>query len=190
MARITGYNGGDGEDQLLAALKQVVATEARDAWSRIRDKDMWIGSIVEICVARGYVKKSRLTFAGYFYHKVGYAETYIRQCWQCWQKRRDFDHVRDWVSANNSFKPAKLSGPIMFLDSHKAWSDRLKSDAAKKKLQRKRTAKEWRQLAEAYRSMLDRSGGVIVRWADEDGRDARDWNVIVQERAALEAEVL
>ena len=104
MARITGYDGGDGEEQLLAALKQGVATESDDAWGRIREKDMYIGSIVDICVSKGYVKASRLGFAGYFVTKVGYAETYIRQCWHVWQKRRDFDAVREWVTNSNTFK--------------------------------------------------------------------------------------
>lgn len=79
-------------------------------------------------------------------------------------KRRDFDTVREWVATANGFKPAKLSGPLLYLDSHKAWSARLTPDAPKKKPKRL-TAKELRQLIQAYRNMLDRSGGVILpKW--------------------------
>jgi hypothetical protein len=124
MAKIIGHTGVDGEERLIAALKAAVGTEVKDAWDRIRDEDMFIGSIVDIQVGRGYVKASRLGFAGYFVTKLGCAETYIRQCWQCWQKRRDFDTVKDWVSTNDTYKdtykPNKGTGPLLFLDAHKA----------------------------------------------------------------------
>ena len=188
MVKITGYDGGDGEPALLAALKERLATESTDAWTRVRAKDMYIGAIIEIAVARGYIKASRLGFAGYMVTKIGFAETHCRDCLKCWQKRRDFDTVREWVATANGFRPAKLSGPLLYLVSHKAWSARLTPDAPKKKPKRL-TAKELRQLIQAYRNMRDRSGGVIVKWADEDGRDAREWNRIVAERAAIEAEL-
>jgi hypothetical protein len=78
--------------------------------------------------------------------------------------RREFDAVREWVATNNTFKPPKLSGSLLYLDSHKAWSQRLRPDATPKRQVKKLTAKELRQLVEAYRSMLDRSGGVITKW--------------------------
>jgi hypothetical protein len=85
--------------------------------------------------------------------------------------RREFDAVREWVATNNTFKPPKLSGPLLYLDSHKAWSQRLRPDATPKRQVKKLTAKELRQLVEAYRSMLDRSGGVITKWAQENGAE-------------------
>jgi hypothetical protein len=187
MARIVGYDGGDGEEALLTALKQRMDFEITDAWDRSREKDMYIGSIIEIAQARGYVKASRMNLASYIVTKIGYGETHARNCLKCWQNRRDFDAVREWVKTSNAYKPDKLSGPLLFLDALKAWKNRLKPDGLPKK-PKKITAAELRRLVQAYRNMLDRSGGVIVRWAHEDGRDARDWNVIVQERAALEAE--
>jgi hypothetical protein len=189
MAKITGYDGGDGEEQLIAALRQAVAEEEGGTWDKIRTKYMQIGSIVDICVAKGYVKASRLGFVGYFRTKVGYAETTCRDCLKCWQKRRDFDRVHEWVKSNNCFKPAKASGPILFLDSHKAWSERLCPGAAKKRPPKKLTAKELRQLVQAYRSMLDRVGGEHVKQAEINQFETRVWNTIVQERAALESEL-
>ena len=188
MARIAGYDGGDREEQLLAALKQGVATESDDGWGRIPEKDMYIGSIVDICVSKGYVKASRLGFAGYFVTKVGYAETYIRQCWHVWQKRRDFDAVREWVTNSNTFTPSKLSGPLLFLDSHKAWLERRNPNARQKKTAKKPTIKELRHLVQAYRNMLDRLGGEHVKLAEDADREPRVWNQIVLERATIEAE--
>jgi hypothetical protein len=187
MTKIHGYDGGDGEDQLIAALKAAVATEVADNWERVATKYMYIGSIVDICVAGGHVKKSRLGFAGYFYAKIGYAETTCRDCLKCWEKRHDFDRVRDWVSSNNGFKPKKASGPILYLDSHRAWSERLKPDATKRP--KKLTAKEMRQMLQAYRSMLDRTGGAYVRLSEEVGSEPRVWHQITQERALLEQEL-
>lgn len=85
MVKITGYDGGDGEPALLAALKERLATESTDAWTRVRAKDMYIGAIIEIAVARGYIKASRLGFAGYMVTKIGFAETHCRDCLKCWQ---------------------------------------------------------------------------------------------------------
>ena len=74
LAKIVGYDGGDSEDVLLNALKQAVDIEIADNWDRIRKKDMYIGSIVGTIIARGYIKKSRLGFAGYMVTFVGKAE--------------------------------------------------------------------------------------------------------------------
>jgi hypothetical protein len=189
MAVVQGYDGGDGEEQLLAALREIMASAEADSWEKIRVKYMKIGSITEIARARGYIKNSRLGFVGWCVSKIGYGETTARDSFKCWEKRRDFDAVRAWVAENNTFKPGKLSGPLLYLDAHKAWSQRLRPDATPRQQARKLTAKELRQLVQAYRSMLDRSGGVITKWAAEDGRDTREWNIIVQERAAIEIEL-
>lgn len=53
---------------------------------------------------------------------------------------------------------------------------------------KKLSAKEWRQLAMSYRSMLDRVGDEHVRMAADTEREPRAWNAVVQERAAIEAE--
>ena len=91
--------------------------------------------------------------------------------------------MRQWL-ANNTFKPAKASGPILFLDSHKAW---LNPNARQKK-QKKLSAKEWRQLAQFYRNSLDQVGDEHVKLAEDADREPRVWNQIVLERAKIEAE--
>ena len=187
-SKIVGYDGGDGEPQLLAALKEALAVEVNDAWEKVRVKYMYIGSIIDIAKAKGLIKKSRLGFAGYMATHVGYAEKTCRDCLRCWEKRRDFNDVREWVATTNLFKPEKPTGPMLYLDSHKAWSNRLKSGQAPA---RPKTlgAKELRKLLRAYQDMLDRVGGEHVKQAEINHFEPRVWNAIVQERAALEVEM-
>ena len=105
------------------------------------------------------------------------------------EKRRDFNDVREWVATTNLFKPEKPTGPMLYLDSHKAWSNRLKSGQAPA---RPKTlgAKELRKLLRAYQDMLDRVGGEHVKQAEINQFEPKCVeNAIVQERAALEAEM-
>jgi hypothetical protein len=190
MAKITGYDGGNGEGQLIAALKQEFAAEVNDAWEKIRTTYMYRGSIIEIAIEMHYIKTSGLGFQGWLGVNVGFGATHARECLRCWKLRRDFDRVVEWVKTNNSFRPSKLSGPVLYLEAHKAWSDRLKSDVEKDKRRgRKPTLKEMQQALAAYRGFVDRIGDEHVALARDADREPRVWLQISQERAVLEQEL-
>ena len=186
--RIVGYDGGDSEEALLKALREAIAAEVSDAWDKIVDKYMYMGSIIETAIAKGYVKQSRLGFAGYFLTTIGYAEKTCRDCLRCWEKRRDFFDVKAWVTSNNSYKPPKATGPLLFLDGHKAWLKHNDPDPVTPQ-QKKLTLKQARRMIHAYRSMLDRVGGEHVKQAELNQFEPRVWHQITMERAALEAEM-
>jgi hypothetical protein len=56
VAKYHGYDGGDGESELVAALSALLDGEETDTVAAIKGRYWRIGSIVEIAAARGYVK--------------------------------------------------------------------------------------------------------------------------------------
>ena len=183
-----GYEGGDSEEALIAALKQDFTSETTDALEKVRTKYMRDGHIIAIAVARGYTKK--LGFKGWLALKVGCGETHARNCTNCWKLRHDFDRVADWWrSGNTEFQPSKLSGPVLYLELHKAWKERGLSDAEKLAKRGKKKGlgnKQLRELLALHRNWLDRLASEHMKWAETDARESRVLSQIIRERAEAE----
>ena len=183
-----GYEGGDSEEALIAALKQDFTSETTDALEKVRTKYMRDGHIIAIAVARGYTKK--LGFKGWLALKVGCGETHARNCMNCWKLRHDFDRVADWWrSGNTEFQPSKLSGPVLYLELHKAWKERGLSDAEKLAKRGKKKGlgnKQLRELLALHRNWLDRLASEHMKWAETDARESRVLSQIIRERAEAE----
>jgi hypothetical protein len=183
-----GYDGGDGEPEIVAALTELFATIEGEVVHNIKEKYWVIGHAIEIAEARGYVKAMGLK--GWMYLRFGKGETTARECKQCWKDRDVFDHAYNWwKSGNTDFTPTKLTGPRFSNEICKAYRERLLSDAerlAKRGRNKKKGAKEFREEAARWRSRYDRAKGVILKWGGEDGRESRELVQIELEIAAEE----
>jgi hypothetical protein len=182
-----GYNGGDGEPQLIAALRELLDAEESDTVTRIKSHYWKTGNIVEIAIARGYTKAAGLQ--GWFFNHFGKGVTHAKECLQCWKNRETFDRAYAWWRAGNTgFTPTKLSGPRFANELCKAYGERLTTDADKlaSRNQRKLNAKALREQAAAWRQRYDRLKGEHLKWADEDQREPRVLHSIELEIAADE----
>ena len=184
-----GYEGGDSEEALIAALEQDFASETTDALEKVKTKYIRAGHIIAIAVARGYTKK--LGFKGWLALKVGCGETHARNCTNCWKLRHDFDRVADWWrSGNTEFQPSKLSGPMLYLELHKGWKERGLSDAEKLAKRRRKGLgnKQLRLLLALHRNWLGRLVSEHLKWAETDNREPRVLSQINRERAEAESD--
>ena len=183
---IRGYVGGDDEALLIAALKECIEQECADAWDKVETKYMYIGSVIETAIGLGYIKKSGMTFAGYVNKHVGYGEKTARDCLRSWEKRHDFAEVKAWVlHGNTGYKPPKATGPLLYLDAHKAWSNRLKPNRPPPTP--KLTLKDARTMLMVYRDILDSVGAEHLQLAQYADREPRAWLAGAQRRMEIEA---
>ena len=89
-----GYDGGDGEPQLVAALRELLDAEESDTVTRIKSHYWKTGHIVEIAIAREYTKAPGLK--GWFFNHFGKGVTHAKECLQCWKNRETFDRAYAW----------------------------------------------------------------------------------------------
>ena len=183
---IRGYVGGDDEALLIAALKECIEQECADAWDKVETESVSIGSVIETAIGLGYIKKSGMTFAGYVNKHVGYGEKTARDCLRSWEKRHDFAEVKAWVlHGNTGYKPPKATGPLLYLDAHKAWSNRLKPNRPPPTP--KLTLKDARTMLMVYRDILDSVGAEHLQLAQYADREPRAWLAGAQRRMEIEA---
>jgi hypothetical protein len=182
---VQGYDGGDGEPQLVEALEALFAAEETDTVSAIKNRYWVIGSIIEIAQARGYM--SAMGLKGWVYLRFKRGETHARECLQCWRDRDVFDRAYDWwKTGNTTFTPSKLSGPRFSNELCKAYRARL--TGAKPKRTGGMSAKKLRELLTMYRSGLARVAGEHRKWAEQDGREPLVLNAVELEIAEAEAD--
>ena len=173
---------------LIAALERVHrAKSAPTHGMKVETKcDMYIGSVIETAIGLGYIKKSGMTFAGYVNKHVGYGEKTARDCLRSWEKRHDFAEVKAWVlHGNTGYKPPKATGPLLYLDAHKAWSNRLKPNRPPPTP--KLTLKDARTMLMVYRDILDSVGAEHLQLAQYADREPRAWLAGAQRRMEIEA---
>ena len=181
---VKGYDGGDGEKEIVAALKQAFDAEESDTIATIKTKYYPIGHMIEIAIAKGYAK--RLGFKGWMAIEIDRGVTHGRDCLSCWKCRHSFDAALAWWRAGNTgFMPAKLSGPRFAVEICEAYGNRMQGNTPTQKRKGK-TAKELREDAARWRSRFDQFKGEHVKWAQEDNREPRVLYVIEREIAADE----
>ena len=183
-----GYTGGDGEEQLVAAISALLDEEEEDTVKNIKNKYWVIGSAIEIAIARGYTKAPGLR--GWFFNNFKKGETHAKECLRCWQDRDAFDRVYAWwKTGNTGFVPSKVSGPRFSNEICKAYRERLTSDAdklARKNRGKNLSAKQLREQAALWRARYDRLKGEHLAWSKQDQREPRELIAIEIEIAADE----
>jgi hypothetical protein len=180
-----GYDGGESEEALIAALRELLNEEEGDTITKIKTKYWPTGHAIEIAKAKGYIQKMGLK--GWMFHNFQRSETHARDCLTAWQCRRQFDDAyKWWKSGNTNYMPQKLSGPRFCVDLCKAYEKRLEAPAPRRKGP---TAKQLRAVIAAYRSGFGRLKTEHVQWAEEDQRASRVLTVIEQEIEEAEAEI-
>src|SRR5690242_19632574 len=100
MARYNGYEGGEAEEEIVAALTKLFAAADDDVAIAIKTKYWPIGSAIEIAEARGYIKQ--LGLKGWMFTRFRKSETHARDCLKCWHEtRRHFDEAWEWYKTGN-----------------------------------------------------------------------------------------
>jgi len=184
--KYVGYDGPEDETSLVKALTDLLNQTVQETIDGITAKDMLIGQIVSIAVARGYTK--RLGFAAWIGVHIGYGATHCNECKRVYEKRRVLPAALAWYREGNlPYQPQRLKGPKFALEIISAYERRY--DPAERIKRRGKTSKELRAEVMLWRDRFEKVGDELRKIAQYADVEPRVLNAIEREIEAEDAEV-
>jgi hypothetical protein len=167
MAAYHGYDGGVTEPQLIAAAKQLLATEHWDVVKKTKTVYFVIGSIIEQAKEQGYAKD--IGIKAWIVQNLGISHTSGYACLNGWLWRRDFDAAVQWChdpQRNHSFNPKSYTGAMYAPEVIKAYRSRNAPD--KKKKAKGKTKKELEALVAQWKHRYKEVRPIAEKGAEDD----------------------